>query len=68
MDFIRSKVPGAEIVVHPFSGEAGAIGAALVALDWWRAGGRTRFRSYEVVESLPTARPRRRPRCAIGAR
>jgi predicted CoA-substrate-specific enzyme activase len=52
VDFIRSKVPGAEIVVHPYSGEAGAIGAALVALDWWKEGGRTRFRSYDVIESL----------------
>ena len=34
VDFIRSKVPDAEVVVHPYSGEAGAIGAALVALDW----------------------------------
>jgi len=30
VDFIRSKVPDAEVVVHPYSGEAGAIGAALV--------------------------------------
>ncbi len=28
VDFIRSKVPDAEVVVHPYSGEAGAIGAA----------------------------------------
>ncbi len=26
VDFIRSKIPDAEIVVHPYSGEAGAIG------------------------------------------
>jgi hypothetical protein len=55
VDFIRSKVKDAEIVVHPWSGEAGAIGAALVALDWWKAGGRTRFRSYEVIENLSYA-------------
>ncbi len=30
-DFIRNKVPDAEIVVHPYPGEAGAIGAALCA-------------------------------------
>jgi predicted CoA-substrate-specific enzyme activase len=52
VDFIRSKVKDAEIVVHPYSGEAGAIGAALVARDWWKAGGRTRFRSYDVLERL----------------
>src|SRR5258707_4525511 len=28
VDFIRSKVPDADVVVHPYSGEAGAIGAA----------------------------------------
>ena len=39
--FIRSKVPDADVVVHPYSGEAGAIGAAFVSLDWYNAGGRT---------------------------
>jgi predicted CoA-substrate-specific enzyme activase len=55
VDFIRSKVPDAEIVVHPYSGEAGAIGAALCALDWARAGAPTRFRGYELIESLEYA-------------
>ena len=36
VDFILNKVPDAEVVVHPYSGEAGAIGAGLVALDWWK--------------------------------
>jgi len=52
VDFIRARIEDADIVVHPYSGEAGAIGAALVARDWWREGGKTRFRSYEVIESL----------------
>ncbi len=52
VDFIRSKIPDAEIVVHPFSGEAGAIGAALVALEWWLKGNRTKFRGFETIESL----------------
>jgi predicted CoA-substrate-specific enzyme activase len=52
VDFIKSKVPKAEVVVHPYSGEAGAIGAALVALDWWSAGGRSQFRGFQVVDSL----------------
>ena len=34
VDFIRGKVPEAEVVLHPYSGEAGAIGAALCAADW----------------------------------
>jgi predicted CoA-substrate-specific enzyme activase len=52
VDFIRGKVPDAEIVVHPYSGEAGAIGAALCAGDWLKSGATTRFRGYDVIESL----------------
>ena len=53
VDFIRGKVPDAEIVVHPYSGEAGAIGAALCAGEWLERGeARTRFRGFEVIESL----------------
>jgi hypothetical protein len=52
VDFIRGKVPDAEVVVHPYSGEAGAIGAALCALDWARAGAATRFRGFALIESL----------------
>jgi predicted CoA-substrate-specific enzyme activase len=52
VDFIRSKVPDADVVVHPYSGEAGAIGAALVSLDWWEKGGVTQFRGFDVIENL----------------
>ena len=52
VDFIRSKVPDAEIVVHPYSGEAGAIGAALCAGDALAGGTPSRFRGYDVIESL----------------
>jgi predicted CoA-substrate-specific enzyme activase len=52
VDFIRGKVPDAEIVVHPYPGEAGAIGAALCAGDWLNSGAITRFRGYDVIESL----------------
>jgi predicted CoA-substrate-specific enzyme activase len=52
VDFIRAKVPDAEVVVHPYSGEAGAIGAALCALDWAARGEPSRFRGYELIESL----------------
>ena len=31
VDFITGKIPDAEIVIHPYTGEAGAIGAALCA-------------------------------------
>jgi len=52
VDFILSKIPEAEVVVHPYSGEAGAIGAALVALEWWHRGGRTSFRGFDAIEKL----------------
>jgi hypothetical protein len=52
VDFIREKVPHAEIVVHPYSGEAGAIGAALCAADWLKSGAATRFRGFDVIETL----------------
>ena len=52
VDFIRAKVPDAEIVVHPYPGEAGAIGAALCAGDGLKSGATTRFRGYDVIESL----------------
>jgi len=52
VDFIRSKVPEADIVVHPYSGEAGAIGAALCAGEWLKEGAPSRFRGFDVIESL----------------
>jgi predicted CoA-substrate-specific enzyme activase len=52
VDFITSKIPDAEIMIHPYTGEAGAIGAALCALDAWRNGKPTRFRGFEATEAL----------------
>jgi predicted CoA-substrate-specific enzyme activase len=52
VDFIRGKVPSADIVVHPYSGEAGAIGAALCAGEWLKEGAPSRFRGFDVIESL----------------
>ena len=52
VDFILSKIPEAEVVVHPYSGEAGAIGAALVALEWAEKGGQTAFRGFDAIEHL----------------
>jgi predicted CoA-substrate-specific enzyme activase len=52
VDFIRGKVPDAEIVVHPYSGEAGAVGAALCASDVAKAGGRSQFRGHDVIDAL----------------
>ncbi len=52
VDFIRGKVPEAEVVLHPYSGEAGAIGAALCAADWGKAGQPSRFRGFEAIAAL----------------
>ncbi len=52
VDFITGRVPDAEIVVHPYAGEAGAIGAALCAFEWWRRGRPSRFRGFDTIESL----------------
>jgi len=52
VDFIRAKVPDAEVAVHPYPGEAGAIGAALCAREHLALGTRTRFLGYETVEAL----------------
>jgi hypothetical protein len=63
VDFIKGKVPEAEVVVHPYSGEAGAIGAALCAADWREreiaaANGKgpesvkSRYRGFETIASL----------------
>jgi predicted CoA-substrate-specific enzyme activase len=52
VDFITGKVPDAEIMIHPYSGEAGAIGAALCAHDAWRSGRPSRFRGFDAVEAL----------------
>jgi predicted CoA-substrate-specific enzyme activase len=52
VDFITGKVPDAEILVHPYSGEAGAIGAALCALEAHDPGCPSRFRGFETIEAL----------------
>jgi len=52
VDFITEKVPEAEIAVHPYSGEAGAIGAALCAYDKHQTGHSTTFRGFDVIDGL----------------
>jgi predicted CoA-substrate-specific enzyme activase len=52
VDFITSKVPDAEIAIHPYSGEAGAIGAALCAHDAWQSGRPSRFRGFDAIEAM----------------
>ena len=52
VDFIRSKVPDAEVVLHPYSGEAGAIGAALCAADWRKNNSASGFRGFKTIAAL----------------
>ena len=51
VDFITGRVPDAEIAIHPHSGEAGAIGAALaLPADW--AARPSRFRGFAAIAAL----------------
>ncbi len=52
VDFIRDKVPDAEVCVHPMSGEAGAFGAALLAAEHCDPGVPSRFIGFDRVASL----------------
>jgi len=53
VDFIRGKVPDADVVLHPYSGEAGAIGAALCAADRRKdSGAASGFRGFQAIAAL----------------
>ena len=52
LDFIHEKVPDAEVFVHPYCGEAGAIGACLLATDFMEAGHQSQFQGFDVIENL----------------
>src|SRR5260370_23670446 len=51
VDFIRSKVPDADVVLHPYSGEAGALGAALCAASFRKGGAPIRVRRLPTIEA-----------------
>ncbi len=52
VDYLRERVPDAEIFVHPHCGEAGAIGAALEALRAVARRGHSRFVGMEAAIAL----------------
>ncbi len=52
VDFLRSRVPDAEVVVHPYAGEAGALGVGLVALEHYRRNRVSKFIGFSAVEEL----------------
>jgi len=52
VDFIRRRVPDAEVLVHPHTGEAGAIGAALELIEAGLPPGASRFIGMEALRGL----------------
>ncbi len=52
VDFIRSKVPDAEIETHPMAGEAGAFGAALLAAQNADGVSPSNFIGFDRLQSL----------------
>ena len=51
LDYILARHPRAEVVVHPYPGEAGAIGAALIARPACRAGA-ARFVGFDRAAEM----------------
>ncbi|GMQ87490.1 MAG: hypothetical protein BMS9Abin08_0694 [Gammaproteobacteria bacterium] len=66
VDYIRARVPGAEVRVHPHCGEAGAIGAALEARRQVTQRGQSRFIGLESAIHLEyTTRTDAATRCTF---
>ena len=49
VDYIKDRVPGAEVFVHPHTGEAGAIGAAMEALRVVKRRGYSKFLGLDTA-------------------
>jgi predicted CoA-substrate-specific enzyme activase len=52
VDYIKERVPNAEVYVHPHSGEAGAIGAAMETLRVVKRRGRSMFIGLDAAINL----------------
>lgn len=52
VDFIKSKVPDADVIVHKFCGESGAIGCAIEAIRVTARHGHTHFIGMEALMGL----------------
>ncbi len=52
VDYIKQRVPDAEVYVHPHTGEAGAIGAAMETLRRFQRGAQSRFIGVEATLAL----------------
>ncbi|HTQ42575.1 MAG TPA: BadF/BadG/BcrA/BcrD ATPase family protein, partial [Polyangiaceae bacterium] len=52
VDYIKERVPGAEVYVHPHTGEAGAIGAAMETMRIVKRRGRSTFIGIDAAIDL----------------
>jgi activator of 2-hydroxyglutaryl-CoA dehydratase len=52
VDYIKQRVPDAQVFVHPHTGEAGAIGAAIETLRRYKRSGVTRFIGVDAALNL----------------
>ena len=52
VDYIKQRVPDAEVYVHPHTGEAGAIGAAMETLRRYKRTGSSRFIGVKALIDL----------------
>jgi activator of 2-hydroxyglutaryl-CoA dehydratase/predicted nucleotide-binding protein (sugar kinase/HSP70/actin superfamily) len=52
VDYIKDRVPGAEVYVHPHTGEAGAIGAAMETLRIVKRKGKSTFIGIDAAINL----------------
>ncbi|XXT16612.1 BadF/BadG/BcrA/BcrD ATPase family protein [Sorangium sp. So ce429] len=52
VDYIKERVPGAEVFVHPHTGEAGALGAAFETLRVVKRRGRSTFIGIDAAVAL----------------
>ncbi len=52
VDYIKQRVPGAEVYVHPHTGEAGAIGAAMETLRRYKRDGKSRYIGIDATLNL----------------
>jgi activator of 2-hydroxyglutaryl-CoA dehydratase/predicted nucleotide-binding protein (sugar kinase/HSP70/actin superfamily) len=52
VDYIKQRVPGAEVFVHPHTGEAGAIGAAMETLRRYKREGKSKYIGIDATLNL----------------
>ena len=66
VDYIKERVPGAEVHVHPHAGEAGAIGAAVEALEAVQRRGSSTFIGLQnAIELRYSTRNNEQTRCTF---